>query len=532
METVSDRIRSVPRQLIQSASTFPVEALLGVTFFVLYLLDEKYHASDVFWLSFFPLYVLTFTLQRLNWKIPYVLSYFLWIPVRLLCKESGWAIGIAWLLAVILLLLGNKKLEDDALAEHDVHVVRQTFIAFLIGGTLLMVLEAVFGSILYLFTSGRNSIDKMLADIAVFVAFILFPLLCCTLLSEKPSSGNSRIIGILTDKVLAPALVLYAMILYVYAAIILIHWELPVGGVAYMVLSFLAVALAVYLLRTRFGERNFAWFFDHLSLICLPLLVLLWIGSLRRLSDYGLTTSRVYLLALVVLMTLFVLMLFRKRTWNFQPMALILACVAVLLTYIPGISAKDLGIRSQQKRLERILPEVLVDGKFPVSVNWMEAEEDPAVEALWKQVAEGWDYLKTNMPPDAFEERYGSYGKCPFVLLRGEKLYYPDKYGIEHNLTEKVDLGDFTMLVPPEEYIQKEDSVRVYFLSKKQQSDTLLQCAILDRLNAEASGQQLLVYENESYKAVFYWINDYRGPGDNPAVNFITGKEVLFRKAE
>ena len=51
-------------------------------------------------------------------------------------------------------------------------------------------------------------------------------------------------------------------------------------------------------------------------------------------------------------------------------MNLIAGGVAVLLTFIPGIRAHDLGVRSQRARLEKVLPDLLVDGKFPVAAPY------------------------------------------------------------------------------------------------------------------------------------------------------------------
>lgn len=501
------------RKLGRSASTFPIETLLSVTFFVLFTLSVlsfvHWEMSDAAALLFFPLYVLTFTLHRFNWKIPYILSYFLWIPVLLFCKQTGWGIGIAWLLAVILLLIGWEKHEDDTLAGHVVHVVRQIAVAFLIGGVLLLLLEAIMGSIGMLFSLDMGSACYSIP--AAFVGFVVIPLLCCNLVSEAPASGDSRFVGILTDKVLAPALVLYTLILYVYAAWILIRWELPVGGVAYLVLSFLVIALAVSLIRTRFGTRNFAWFFDRLPLFCLPPLVLLWIGTLRRLSDYGLTTSRVYLLALVVLMTLFLLMLLRKRTRTFQPMLLILACAAVLVTYIPGISAKDFGIRSQKRRLMQY-----------ISDNPALKDPEKALDAL--------RYLKQNLSGEVFSRQYAQY-EDSLSDVAGAGIT-PRKEGEVYELTESIDLEGYSLLVPSVAYHQYEDSIRTCFISSTgNAADTLLRCEVLERLNTSKDPHRLLVYENETYRAVFQYIIDYRGPGDDPAVNFITGPAMLFKKA-
>ncbi len=530
MAAILEKTRSIFRQLGRSVTKFPLETLLGVAYFILFLFRDKWDLSDETFLAFFVLYVLTYSFHRLKLWVPYFLSFFLWIPVMLFWRESGWAMGIAWLLAAILLVAGYRRMDDEGFAGNLVHVVRQMVVAFLLGGVLILLAEAIVGTIDLLFVKERLP-EYCYSDPAAFVGFVVIPLLCCILVTDESGGEESRFVDILTDKLLTPALLIYTLILYAYAILILIQWKLPDGGIAYMVTIFIAVALLVYLLRTRYGNRPVAWFFDHLPLVALPPMVLLWIGTVRRISDYGLTAQRIYLLALAVLMTVFLLILLRKRDWNFQPMALILAVAAILLTYIPGISAEDFGIRSQQKRLDRILPEVLVDGKFPAFVDPDAIERDPVLKKNWMQVADALHYLNVRMRAADYEKRYAAYGKCPVSFRRDGTVFKKHKDGVEHELAERVDLGDYTVLIPSSEFSSFEDSVCFCFLSVDR-ADTLLRCDILERLNAEVPDRQLLVYENGKYKAIFKEIVDYRGPGDIPAYNFTTTGALLFKKTE
>ena len=67
---------------------------------------------------------------------------------------------------------------------------------------------------------------------------------------------------------------------------------------------------------------------------------------------------RVYLIAVSLLLTLFPLMLPSPRTRSFYRMSLITGGVAILLTFIPGIRASDIGAHSQRARQERVTEQV------------------------------------------------------------------------------------------------------------------------------------------------------------------------------
>lgn len=97
-----------------------------------------------------------------------------------------------------------------------------------------------------------------------------------------------------------PLLGAYLLTLYVYAARILITWQLPTGWVSSLV-SPLMIGMVVViglLYPSRFvpGRR-----FDHfvmrwLPLMVLPLLALMSVAIGRRVGDYGFTVPRLYLL--------------------------------------------------------------------------------------------------------------------------------------------------------------------------------------------------------------------------------------------
>ena len=101
-----------------------------------------------------------------------------------------------------------------------------------------------------------------------------------------------------------PLLGCYLLVLYGYLAKIIIEWQLPDGWVSKLVsvLMFgnIAVVLGLYPSFRKTTSERFNRVVRILPLVILPLLVLMSLGIVRRLSDYGVTVNRLYLLVLNV----------------------------------------------------------------------------------------------------------------------------------------------------------------------------------------------------------------------------------------
>ena len=104
--------------------------------------------------------------------------------------------------------------------------------------------------------------------------------------------------------VILPLLLLYIVVLLVYALRILIAWELPEGMVSYLVSGVMFGYILCYTcLYPRIMDTS-----SRLSLIMrkiipacmLPLLILMTIGIIRRVADYGITVERLYLITLLL----------------------------------------------------------------------------------------------------------------------------------------------------------------------------------------------------------------------------------------
>lgn len=94
----------------------------------------------------------------------------------------------------------------------------------------------------------------------------------------------------------------YLAVLYIYALRILVSWELPDGWCSWLVVVLMIMCIGIEITiyparqsQERKFENRLSWL---LPLLVLPLLILMSVGIVRRLSDYGMTVSRLYLLIL------------------------------------------------------------------------------------------------------------------------------------------------------------------------------------------------------------------------------------------
>ena len=99
-----------------------------------------------------------------------------------------------------------------------------------------------------------------------------------------------------------PVLSLYIILLYAYIAKIIIQWEMPKGMVSYLVsASMLLMLLRVTLMLPERIDPKPSFEKKLLKILpaaCIPLVILMSVGIIRRISDYGISEDRYYITAI------------------------------------------------------------------------------------------------------------------------------------------------------------------------------------------------------------------------------------------
>ena len=472
------RFKSILKQLLHSPLEFPVEAAMGFLFFFISVWHTS-HAEwndltgeltsvvnvDILWL-FVPLLVLTFWLHKVN-RWAYMVSGLLFLPLMTLnLKPFLWTYGFAftYVLAAILLLVSVRRMDNRSFAAHALHVVTQLFFGLVISGLLTAAIMAIVGSFLYIF--GIDYPTHLYEYILEFIWFFIAPQICCTLISQGEDEVRepAKILRLILNFILSPAVIIYTVILYVYFIKIVLVWDLPKGGVAWMVMGFVTVALAGRLMQYVLKQRYFDWFYRNFTWIAIPPLIMYWIGSIYRISLYSFTESRFYLLVAGALMTLFVLMLLWRRTRWFQLMALIFGAAIIVFTYIPGISAKNIGFRCQKARLQQYISDLkLLDSKtdkFVQRLNMDEIHKDSVLCSQYQEVCSIIEYVRNDMGRDVFEEQYGrwSWYDSNFDIVSVDSV----EMGETFECHTPIHLGEYNIMLPSDDYsIKVEEGIVV-----------------------------------------------------------------------
>jgi len=405
------KIKDILNNAKTAPAEFPVETAMGLTFAIASMLGVEDVIHAFYPLAFvFILFVIAITLRKIN-KIAYYASYFLiWVAylgfhnARMIEQPWFWVMNI---IAFIVLAADLTKNDNRQFANTVICRLGQMASAGLLSLILSAMVSAIIGSVIYLFNA---DLKHLLAHVNIFVGFVILPLTFCYLQEHfnKEENYGSRLLRIIVDFILSPALVIYTFVLLVYVLKILFAMELPRGGVAYMVSIYIGLVLVGNLLNKLVDNSHFDWFYNNFTYIAIAPIVLLWIGTIYRINEYGLTEWRVYLLIVNVLMTVFPFMLKIPAANRYNLMTFVLMAVMVIFTCIPPISAANISLRNQYSRFVAHAQEI---GVFDTStwslrddVDINSIKDDSLANSKFQMMRSEYHYLRKHL--DTIADRY------------------------------------------------------------------------------------------------------------------------------
>lgn len=369
-------LKSMLGQFGQSFKRFPIAILLTLLLgcYIIYL----NHGGSLglkkdFFFIFYPatgavlgVALSLITEEFKNWKVAIVVQavvHALWLAVSVyLARFESFSLPqliavtatvVAMSLAVFVACFYRKH-QDVQFWNFSMRTLMSLIMSIVIGGILVLGLNLFLESLKMLFNIYVN--DYMFGDIAAVCMTILAPVMFMSIIPKGENKHLDLVVEFsrfakgVVQYLFIPLLVLYMVTLYIYAAQILIQWTLPVGGVSLLVtVSMVLMVLLIYItypIQHQEGNRLFKRVTRWLPVAMLPLLALMSVAIGRRLSDYGITVSRLYLLVFNLwcyAVCLWLIFTRNKRIWIIPTsFAIILLLISVGPQSIPNVTLKEL----------------------------------------------------------------------------------------------------------------------------------------------------------------------------------------------
>ena len=247
------------------------------------------------------------------------------LALPLLAADVGdWTRTVAYPVTLVVcaltVLASDWQSDNERFVERALRYVYDLLSALLLALTAFLALMAIFHSIVYIFNifTGISSGFTTYAAMSAFV--LLAPV--CFLAFNRTSDREQGVrpnpfFDVLLNYVLSPTVLIYTAILYLYFAMIVLRWELPKGGIAYLVFGYAIVATVLRACQPMLLRRMYDWYYGRFSLIALPALAMFWTGVGYRVQQYGFTQDRVYLAVCGAIMTVTILLFFSRRSGRY-----------------------------------------------------------------------------------------------------------------------------------------------------------------------------------------------------------------------
>ena len=259
----------------------------------------------------------------------------------------------------------------------------------------------------------------------------------------KSEMALNRIFEILVNFVLAPALMIFTVLLYAYVVQIIFEGVLPKGMLANITLPYLLGGLCVYALRSICAKARWKTFFKYYPYLAIVPIVLLWLAIDRRISAYAWTEQRIYLVALATAITIAYAILIVPKARQYRLISGVVMVAIFAMTWI--VKPQEIAYQSQTVRFEQLLKKLNLSdgsGKIRDDVDFVERLENMPKSDLkdWDELDKVSDYLLYRMeiksygePPfeerkEAFKQKYGKKSEELFTFyIYGDEIRFNDE---------------------------------------------------------------------------------------------------------
>ena len=268
---------------------------------------------------------------------------------------------------------------------------------------------------------------------------------------SKSEMTLNRIFEILVNFVLAPALMIFTVLLYAYVVQIIFEGVLPKGMLANITLPYLLGGLGVYALRSICAKARWETFFKFYPYLAIVSIVLLWLAIDRRISAYAWTEQRIYLVALASAITIAYAILIIPKIRQYRLISVVVMIAIFAMTWV--VKPKEIAYQSQTERFEQLLTKLNLSdnsGKIRDDVDFVERLENMPENELqdWNELDDVSDYLVYH------------FDSAPYKGLNYEEKQkaFVQKYGEKSNELISLDVYDHSFRINDREIMAMQNS--------------------------------------------------------------------------
>ena len=278
--------------------------------------------------------------------------------------EKLLATGIIFFLLFLLVPIISKKDEEEKYFQS---VVVDKTVTILYSMVLFLGLTAVF-----LTVDGLSLIklkEQIYIEIWLFVVFVFAMIFFASKLKKVDENLEEyeihKIFRFLIYFIVIPLITIYTGILYIYFGKMLITKSWPQGLVSHLILWYTIFSLFIMIMVTPMTKKDLAAkaFKKYFPFVSVPLLILSIVSISKRISQYGVTELRYF----IVLLAIWLIFCMVSSIFKARLSVILISLIAVVyISVFSPINNRRITIMSQNKRLERILIKygLLKDGKL------------------------------------------------------------------------------------------------------------------------------------------------------------------------
>ena len=349
---------NLTKTLAKVAKSSPIEIATCLIYLV--ICQTNFITNDIktlqitlFFACFLTIYSLNILCKK-SYRAFYYASLALPIATIILAEKAGHMslesapIIITLLCSLILALTVKKADNNKEFSVNAAKTIRNSFTSVVLSILSALIIQSIIYSVDAIFdTKIAMATRDILIHLALFgitpAIFLFFEYK-----ESKQIIGQNNFLNVVINFILSPSIIAYGVIMYLYFAKIIITQTMPEGVIFGTAITFMMIGIITKGANLMLDKPKFGWMFKYFSIMAIPAIIMLWISVYERISNYGMTGERVYLIITLSIVTLWCVAMMFKKLYNYKYLTISTITLFITFTYSPII-----GYYSVEKAVEQ-----------------------------------------------------------------------------------------------------------------------------------------------------------------------------------